>query len=111
LLLHFIGSTPNARLEDRDVRTAIAAAITIMYLVLVGYGVFIQSVGATERDPLADTLMTTFSTVVGLVITFYFGSSAYLESRRAGAHSQKAESEPVVDGDVSEVQRSSSSRS
>lgn len=93
LLLYFIGSTPADKVKDRDVRTAIAAAITIMYLVLAGYGVFLVENKVGKMDPLANTLMTTLSTVVGVVVAFYFGSSAYIEAKRTSRREPEEKSE------------------
>ena len=71
--------TPDARVEDRDIRIAIAASITTMYLTIVGYGIWVGKSG--ETDPIALSLMNSFSAVVGTVIAFYFGTTAYLEGK------------------------------
>jgi len=88
-LLHQPGDAQASRVEDRDLRTAITAAITTMYLALVGYGVFVVRSGDGTTDPIAQSLMTSFASVVGVVIAFYFGAGAYLEGKaidsKAGA--------------------------
>ncbi len=73
-----VHDVPDARIEDRDIRTAIAASITMMYVVAVGYGIFVVG---SQADPVAQSLLNSFSTVVGTVIAFYFGASAYLEGK------------------------------
>lgn len=81
LLLHAVHHAPDARVQDRHIRSAIAAGLTSMYVVLVGYGVFIIKTEGQVIDPIAQHLITSFSSVVGIVIAFYFGSSAFIESR------------------------------
>lgn len=94
LLSYALRSKPDERLEDRDLRVAIAGSITTMYLILVGYGVWVESSGTP--DPIAENLMNSFSAVVGTVITFYFGASAYTDAKaaeHAGKRVANAESE------------------
>jgi hypothetical protein len=91
MLLHFVGRASDVRLADSDTRMAIASSITAMYLILVGYGVFIS--GEDGMSPLAENLMDSFSSVVGVVIAFYFGSSAYLEARRTTTSGQNSASQ------------------
>jgi hypothetical protein len=91
LLIHALRGAPDARLEDRDIRIAIAASITTLYLVLVGYGVWVSDTG--RPDPIAQSLMTSLSAVVGTVIAFYFGATAYLEGKSAGSRAQETKKE------------------
>jgi ABC-type xylose transport system permease subunit len=97
LLSYALQGKSDSRIEDRDLRVAIAGSITTMYLVLVGYGVWVESTGTP--DPIAQNLMNSFSTVVGTVIAFYFGASAYTETRtanrtRTGEDSRSTEPNP-----------------
>lgn len=77
------------RLRDCDMRVAIAASVTTMYLALVGFGVWVESAGNT--DPIAGDLMTSFSAVVGTVIAFYFGATAYVDAATAAASVKSTE--------------------
>jgi hypothetical protein len=89
MLTHSIGSGSDAQLRDGDMRMAIASSITAMYLMLVGYGVFLAA-GNDAMDPLAKNLFDSFSYIVGIVIAFYFGSSAYVEAKRVNAASNQS---------------------
>ncbi len=62
-------------------RRAIAGSIVVQYLVLVGLAAYLQ-VGAEKLPPITETLITNFTMIVGVVIAFYFGSSAYVQGQR-----------------------------
>lgn len=74
------GAQPDS---DRLERRAIAATAVVVYLVLVSNVAFF---GLTEKpqelNPLTNMLVTNFTAVVGVIVAFYFGSSAYVEVRK-----------------------------
>lgn len=77
-------------LTDRSMRTALAAATVLSYLVLVGMGVWFPKT-ANETSTTGDALLTNFTTIVGVIVAFYFGSSAYIEGKqrqRSGGESE-----------------------
>jgi hypothetical protein len=59
-----------------DIRSVIAVTVLITYLVLVGLVSFFQGDGAVLLNPLTSTLVNNFTVVTGIVIAFYFGTSA-----------------------------------
>ncbi len=69
------------RLTEATMRFAIAGAIVIEYLVLVSTVAFFRET-PEDLHPLTKTLIGNFTTIVGIVIAFYFGSSAYAQSNR-----------------------------
>jgi hypothetical protein len=72
--------TINSTVSDTSMRSAIAASAVVMYMVLVGFGVFTdEKYGGMST--MAQTLLTNFTTVVGIIVAFYFGTSAYLEGQ------------------------------
>jgi hypothetical protein len=83
MLFHAMPSAPDASLQDRVLRLAITGSITTTYLALVGFGVFMRIPAEQGTDPIAQSLITSFSSVVGVVIAFYFGTGAYLEAKAA----------------------------
>jgi hypothetical protein len=94
LLYHSIRSAPDAPIQDRDIRIAITGSITMTYLTLVGFGAFMHlPATGIQQAPLAQSLVTSFTTVVGIVIAFYFGTSAYLESKKPGSSAQEPKSQ------------------
>lgn len=66
--------------EPGHIRATIAIAIVVEYMVLVGMAAFLWT-SPGELPPLAQTFITNFTSVVGIVIAFYFGSSAYLQGQ------------------------------
>jgi hypothetical protein len=72
----------NGALEDRDVRVAITCSVTVVYIGLVGFGVFVRIPIDEQESPMAQSLLISFTSVVGIVLAFYFGTSAYLEGKK-----------------------------
>ena len=73
--------------DESSLRTALAGTVMIVYLVLVVLFSYFQY-GSEEGMPLAtQTLLTSFTSIVGVVVAFYFGASAYVE-----VNSRKSES-------------------
>ena len=93
LLLFATSNASDVLLDDRVLRLAITSAITTMYLALVGFGVFMRMPKAENTDPLAQSLIVSFSSVVGVVIAFYFGTGAYLEAKTGKQSGQVAKTE------------------
>lgn len=67
------------RLPDERMRSAIAGSTVLTYLTLVGTaGLFTRG---GELPPIASTLLANFTATVGVIIAFYFGSSAYVAGK------------------------------
>jgi hypothetical protein len=82
-------------LTEENMRTAIAGTIVVVYLVLVGTVAFFV-VGPREPPAITQTMVTNFTTVVGIVIAFYFGASAYVQVQREKSGNGKSKaSEPI----------------
>jgi uncharacterized membrane protein (DUF485 family) len=74
------GLRRDALLDEKDIRTAITVSVLAVYLVLVGIVAFYSgSDKARELDPLTSTMITSFTAIVGIVVPFYFGTSAYVQ--------------------------------
>lgn len=67
--------------ESWTLRKPIAATIVVIYLVLVVTFSFYMLENTLSQ--ISQMLLTSFTTVVSIVIAFYFGSSAYIEGKRA----------------------------
>jgi hypothetical protein len=80
-----------AGISDHSLRSAIAASMVTTYLAFVGTAGFFGT-NAGELAPLANLLLPSFTATVGIVIAFYFGSSAYMEGRK-GASGKASASE------------------
>ena len=75
----------NLRTSSEGVlRGAIATAIVVQYLVLVGIVAFFGR-GPEQLPPITQTMISSFTTIVGVVVAFYFGSSAYVEAEKSKA--------------------------
>lgn len=64
-------------LAKREVRKAIAAAFTLVYLVLLALVVFNEA--SPVETELAKTVVGHFTWIVGIIIIFYFGSRSLEE--------------------------------
>jgi hypothetical protein len=81
--------------RESRLRNAIAAAVVIEYLVMVGLvAYFVASEENQQLDPITNTLVASFTSIVGVVIAFYFGSSAYLEVQERQSSNQPKASQP-----------------
>jgi uncharacterized membrane protein YfcA len=84
---------PNSDEESRF-RRAVAAAVILEYVVLVSIVAFFIS-GPDKLPPLTQSLISSFTTIVGVVLASYFGSSAYVEGqkRKYDAQAHKSSNE------------------
>ena len=77
---HFAGSA------DERLRSAIASAVVVQYLVLVGLVTYFTNEDAFGKLlPITQSLLASFTATVGIVIAFSFGASAYVEGKRIEA--------------------------
>ena len=74
------------KFTDRSMRTAIAGAIVIEYLALVGIVAFFTK-GPEELPPISKKIITSFTAIVAVVIAFYFGSTTYIEVKESELNS------------------------
>lgn len=101
-----VGSS-NYTIEDDVMRRAIAGSMVVAYLVLTGIAAFWEG-GSSTLAPLAQTMITSFTYLIGVVIAFYFGSSAYAEAQKrtqdkAGSipeNSKHSSDQPGATGDA-----------
>jgi protein-S-isoprenylcysteine O-methyltransferase Ste14 len=77
-------SADTAIARDARLRSAIAGAVVVQYLVLVGIVAYFLS-GAEKLPALTETMLTSFTTVTGIVVAFYFGATAYVEAKSVEA--------------------------
>ena len=56
-------------------RNAITATFIVTYFLLLG--LFVFKGGDDKISPIADTLVTNFTLLMGVVIAFHFGTTAY----------------------------------
>lgn len=68
-------------IADSDMRTSITAAIIVSYLTIMGMAIFFGE-NAGKMPPISQTLLTNFTSIVGVVIAFYFGSTAYVDAQK-----------------------------
>ena len=94
------GTGPDG-LNETVMRTAITVAVVTVYLVLISIVAFFSlpsSPGGQATTPDAEqttaqdtsdelpaitqTMLTSFTTIVGIIVPFYFGTSAYVQAKR-----------------------------
>jgi heme A synthase len=84
---------PTRAFTNSSVRAALAAATLVSYLVLVAVGTWFPGTdGGFSR--LSDMLLSNFTYIAGIVIAFYFGSSAYVEAQ--GGAQRRSENETTL---------------
>lgn len=86
------------KLSKYDIRLAIVLSLITVYIVLVGTVVFFKKGG--ELPPIAQIMITHFTTVIGVMLAFYFGAEAYEAVNKPAA--DKPEEESVEDADKKE---------
>jgi hypothetical protein len=76
-LVTYFGILSQTGVNEAGLRAATASAVLTVYLVLVGEVAFFRS--PNETPELTKSMLTHFTTVVGIVAAFFFGASAYVE--------------------------------
>lgn len=70
----------NALLSESHIRRAITLTVVTVYIVIVSITAFFVP-WAEEYSEVSKTFINSFTTTVGVIVVFFFGSSAYLEAR------------------------------
>jgi hypothetical protein len=65
---------------DERVRQAIAGAVIVQYLVLVGIVAYFNN-GVEKLPAITETMLTSFTTVASVVVAFYFAASAFVDAK------------------------------
>jgi len=84
------------QLTEAAMRTTIAGTIVIEYLVLVATVAFFKQ-GPEHLPPITQAMISNFTSIVGVVVAFYFGSSAYVQARKQGSDSEEPKKPPMDD--------------
>jgi FlaA1/EpsC-like NDP-sugar epimerase len=78
----FIGlgvSKRDLRISKSDIRLATIVSLITFYIVLVGT---VSMFAADQNLPaITETMLTHFTTIIGVVIAFYFGTEVYLAAK------------------------------
>src|SRR4051812_33322303 len=74
------------RITESAMRTAIASTMVAVYIALISMTTFHP--GKVPVGDVTKSLLSSFTTTVGVVMAFYFGASAYVEGRRITANRQ-----------------------
>src|SRR5688572_17475988 len=69
------------RITEAGMRTAIASTLVAVYISLVSMLTFHVADPGTI-NPITQALLSSFTSIVGVAMAFYFGASAYVEGRR-----------------------------
>lgn len=78
--LWFISTLNNGALPDQGLRTSITIAVVTVYLVIVGEVAFFAK--SIELSEITNQMLTSFTSIVGVVVAFFFGASAYVEGQK-----------------------------
>ena len=70
-------------------RNAIAVSVIVTHFLILALYIFLKS--PNEPSLMTQNLVTNFTMIVGVVIAFYFGTSAYVQVRQLEQEGQKPE--------------------
>jgi multisubunit Na+/H+ antiporter MnhC subunit len=78
----WIGYDPEKKpaIDTSTMRTALTSSIVMVYLYIVCLTTFFRG-WSDKLDPLPQAMVSNFTIIVGVVIAFYFTSSAYVQTR------------------------------
>ncbi len=79
-LLWFFSSPSGGALPDQSLRVSITVAVITVYLIIVGEVAFFTA--TLELAKITDVMLTSFTSIVGVVVAFFFGTSAYVEVKK-----------------------------
>lgn len=88
-IISFFGFLPARRepqqpvRDEASLRFAIAAALLLVYLLVIGVTAFYGPIEkSVELHPLTQQIIGSFTAVIGIVVAFFFGASAYVDAGR-----------------------------
>ncbi len=93
MLVNYLSKS--AALDKGEMRKAIAGSFIAVYFALVSLLTFTGFSPSSEK--LAETIIGHFTYLVGIVVIFYFGSSAvreYLKMKKKGQNSEEEQQKP-----------------
>jgi hypothetical protein len=79
------GTQRHGSIDEGDMRGAITVAVVTVYLVLVGFVAFYRPISedaGLKLPEITSTMISSFTTLVGIIVPFYFGTSAYVQAKR-----------------------------
>jgi hypothetical protein len=85
--------------DTSNIRTTLTSSIIIVYLFIVCLTIFFRE-WSDKLDPLPQAMISNFTTIVGVVIAFYFTSSAYVDTRRK-PKGTRANDQITIDSSIS----------
>ena len=80
LIRHELNQSTNPRVTSSVLRLAIASAVTIAYIVMVAFTMFIHK-QVFEPSALSTQMVGSFTAIAGTVIAFFFGVSGYVDAQ------------------------------
>lgn len=69
-----------------SMRTAIASGILVFYFFILSISIFFSA--AYKFSDFSQTMINNLTTIIGIIIPFYFGASAYVQAAQAQASSK-----------------------
>jgi len=66
--------------DTGTMRTAIASGILVPYFFIISTAIFINRSGI--MSDFMQSMINNFTTTIGVIVPFYFGASAYVQSRK-----------------------------
>lgn len=79
-------------LNKGGMRGAIAATILVVYFFILSINLFIPF--EDEMPEMMETMVSSFTTILGIMIPFYFGASAYVQTHTKDTDTEKVTEAP-----------------
>jgi len=83
--------------SDAHIRRAITLTVVTVYIVVVSVAIFYVP-WAEEFGEVSKTLLNSFTATVSVIVVFFFGSSAYVETRTQGKQQETGTAKQQGDG-------------
>lgn len=86
-----LGKGPTSNMGS--MRTAIASGVLVMYFFILAISTFGHYGSTYPLSEFGETMVENFTTVIGIVIPFYFGASAYVQVQTHGKSKKEDQSD------------------
>ena len=85
-----IFNNSNDNISERSLRTSITIALVTVYIFIVGVVAFFgEARELSEMKDVTKTMLTSFTSIIGVIIAFFFGTSAYIEAKSLKSKNSK----------------------
>lgn len=92
-----LGKGPTSNMGS--IRTAIASGILVLYFFICSISIFASPENVHPLSEFGETMIQNFTTLLGIIIPFYFGASAYVQVHKSTRNKKDDQSDSDVPND------------